>query len=93
MYTKGMDLKDLEKIHKALANRRRLAILRHLKRRPGMSVGDISEAISLSFKSTSKHIAALSSAGLVEREQINLTMHYRISSQLPPTAKVAIETL
>ncbi len=88
-----MDLKDLEKIHKALANRRRLAILKHLKRRPGATVGSLAEAISLSFKSTSKHMIILSAVGLVEREQVNLNMRYRLAGTLPPTAKAAIEIL
>ncbi len=88
-----MNLKDLEKIHKALANRRRLAILQYLKKRPGATVGNIAGFISLSFKSTSKHIGVLSAAGLVERDQVDLSMHYRLASQLPATAKTAIDSL
>jgi DNA-binding transcriptional ArsR family regulator len=88
-----MDLKDLEKIHKALANRRRLAILKHLKKRPSATVSALAEVISLSFKSTSKHMIILSAAGLVDREQVNLSMRYHIAAQLPPTAKAVIDTL
>ncbi len=49
--------RELEKQLKALANRRRLAILKYLKSKREASVGDIAEEINLSFKSTSKHLA------------------------------------
>ena len=69
-------MKETEKILKALANRRRLAIVKYLNKTKTASVGDISEEIKLSFKATSKHLGILHSADIVEREQIGLTMMY-----------------
>ena len=66
------NIHSLERPLKALANRRRLAILGYLKRRPEATVGEISGAIKLSFKSTSKHLAILAAADMVERDQRSL---------------------
>lgn len=71
-----MNEKELEKILKALANKRRIAILKYLKRVGKASVGEIAEAIKLSFKATSKHLMILSHTDIVEKEQISLTMFY-----------------
>lgn len=79
-------MKKLERILKALANRRRLAILKYLKDHKEASVGEIASAIKLSFKATSKHLAILAAVDLVEREQRSLQMFYRLSKNQPPAA-------
>ena len=73
------ELRRLEKILKALANKRRLVILRFLKKNKNASVGEIAEEIGISFKSTSKHLTVLSAVDVVEKEQKSLTMFYYIS--------------
>ena len=78
-----MNEQELEKILKALANKRRLLILKILKRKKKISVGNMAKEIKLSFKSTSKHLAILYSAGIVEKEQVSLSMHYSIIKKLP----------
>jgi len=65
---------------KALANRRRLAILRYLKKTREASVGDIAEEIKLSFKATSKHLGILYAAGILEKEQRSLTIFYSLAA-------------
>ena len=74
-----IEIKSLEKILKTLANKRRLAIICYLKRRPEAKVGDIANAIHLSFTSTSKHLIQLFNAGILDRDQKNLEMWYRLS--------------
>jgi DNA-binding transcriptional ArsR family regulator len=86
-------MKELEKPLKALANRRRLAILVYLKKNRHASVGEIAGAIKLSFRSTSKHLAVLSAADIVDREQKSLNMFYRISATVPPIVKRILEML
>lgn len=71
---------ELERKLKVLANRRRLAILGFLKTRREANVGDISEAIKLSFTSTSKHLTMLERIGFIEKEQRSLNVFYRIAS-------------
>ena len=83
---------------KALANRRRLAILSFLKKgseKKGgeASVGNIAEKIRLSFKATSKHLGVLSSAGILDREQKSLQMFYYLSTDLPAPARLIISLL
>ncbi len=78
---------------KALANRRRLAILRFLKTGKEASVGDIAEEIKLSFKATSKHLGVLSAAGIVDREQRSLQMFYRLSSDISLPARSIVSLL
>jgi DNA-binding transcriptional ArsR family regulator len=70
---------ELEKLLKALANRRRLAILIFLKHGGEASVGAVAQEIKLSFRSTSKHLGVLRAVGILEREQRNLQMFYTIS--------------
>lgn len=86
-------MKDLERTLKALANKRRLAILKYLKRNQSASVGDIAEEIDLSFRATSKHLGVLSAADIVEREQQSLLVFYRIASEQKPAAKYTISLL
>lgn len=86
-------MKDLEKILKALANRRRIAILKHLKRHKAGSVAEISGEIGLSFKATSKHLLLLFNAEILEREQKSLQMFYRIGNPLNPVVHAVINLL
>lgn len=80
------EVKGLEKVLKALANKRRLAILAYIKKNNEASVSDIAGSIPLSFKATSKHLAILVAADLLDREQRRLHMYYRISSTIPSPA-------
>ncbi|MFO0703712.1 MAG: metalloregulator ArsR/SmtB family transcription factor [Patescibacteria group bacterium] len=73
----------LEKILKALANKRRLAILKYLDKNGPSNVGEISKTIRLSMKATSKHIQLLSSAEILIKEQKSLYIYYDISPHLP----------
>ena len=74
---------ELERLLKALANRRRLSILKHLRARKEVNVSTIAEVIKLSFSSTSKHLRLLENAGFVEKEQRGLEMYYRIPDDAP----------
>ena len=74
---------EIERQLKALANRRRLAILGMLRKRKEANVTDIAEAIKLSFTSTSKHLIMLERAGFVEKEQRSLNMFYKVAKDVP----------
>ncbi|HLC99642.1 MAG TPA: metalloregulator ArsR/SmtB family transcription factor [Patescibacteria group bacterium] len=86
-------MKELEKQLKALANRRRLAILKLLKDRRRLAVGDIADLIKLSLKATSKHLGVLYAAGIVEKEQVNVSVLYRLSDSVPSGARHIIGLL
>jgi DNA-binding transcriptional ArsR family regulator len=71
----------IERILKALANKRRLAIAWYLKREKEATVGQIAREIKLSLKATSKHLNILHAADILEREQRGLQMFYRLPSK------------
>jgi len=72
--------RELEKIYKAVANRRRIAILRYLKS-GNATVGEVAKAIKLSVKSTSRHLQVLAGARLIAAEQRGLYMHYTLDQK------------
>lgn len=86
-------MKKLERILKALANRRRLAILKYLKENKEAPVAEIAHEIDLSFKATSKHLGVLSAVDIVEKEQRSLQMLYCLSPNQEPAAKYIISLL
>jgi DNA-binding transcriptional ArsR family regulator len=74
-----LNIKKLEKVFKAFANRRRLMIVRHLKICDEASVTMIAEEIGLSLKATSRHLVLLAGADVLEKEQRGLVVFYRLS--------------
>ena len=83
-------MKELERVLKALANKRRLAILKYLKTEGEASVGDIADEINLSLKSTSRHLGVLTVADILEKEQRSLSVFYSLSQNLASLAQVII---
>ena len=88
-----MKEKELEKILKSLANKRRLTILSLLKNQKEATVGFIAEKIKLSYKATSKHLGLLSSANILEKDQRSSQMFYKMSSNTPESARRIINLL
>ena len=86
-------MKELEKNLKALANRRRLAILKYLKENHEAPVGDIAAEINLSFKSTSRHLGVLAAADIVEKNQQSSQVFYRIASPSKSAARYIVSIL
>ena len=80
-------MKEIERVLKALANLRRLAIIKYLRKEKEATVGEIADKINLSFKATSKHLGILLSANIVEKEQRSLQMWYRLSVSAHPLSK------
>ncbi len=74
-------MKKIIKLLKAIANQRRLEILRyiHNHKKKEATVGEIAEVIKLSFKSTSRHLAVLRDADILDRDQRGLEAYYKLS--------------
>lgn len=83
-------MKEYERVLKALANRRRLAVLRYLRKEREARVTDIAAEINLSFKATSRHLNLLAAADVLDREQRSLDVFYRISKNLTPPVKAVL---
>ena len=86
-------MKEHERILKALANRRRLAIVALLKKRNEATVGDIAEHIKLSFTSTSKHLNILARADILDKRQQGLEVFYFLGQKIPTITQSAIARL
>ncbi len=74
-----MEINRAEKILKALANRRRIKIIKYLQKNKKATVTEIAGHLNLSFKATSKHLAVLKSADIVEAEQVSLSCFYNLN--------------
>ena len=95
VYTTGerQTERQIERELKALANRRRLAIIRYPASVKEANVSDIAGEIKLSFKSTSRHLAVLISADILEKEQRGLEVHHRLASRRSPIVRQMLELL
>lgn len=80
-------MKDLEKIYKALANRRRLEIIKLLKQKQEASVGEIADHLRLSFRSTSRHLAILRSSDIIDKDQRGTLVFYSMSNEYHSSVK------
>ena len=85
--------KELEWVYKALANHRRLLILKTLKHIKEGSVGDIAGEIKLSFNATSKHLSILAHAGILARDQRSLLAFYSLAPGMSSVARHAVSIL
>lgn len=83
----NMKEKEIERSLKALANRRRLSIVRYVKKENKSNVSNIASEIKLSFAATSRHLNLLAAADILDREQRGLEMLYSISLDLPEPAR------
>ena len=88
-----MKEKELERVLKALANRRRLAIINILQKGKEKNVGEIADNIKLSFRATSKHLSVLMNADILEKEQRSLQMFYSLNKNAPSVVKQLLRVL
>jgi len=84
---------NIEHLLKALANPRRLAILKMLSERKESSVTKIARRINLSVRSTSKHLLLLRRAEVLERRQISLVAWYRLAPGVHDIVRVVLKHL
>lgn len=88
-----MKEKEYERVLKAMANRRRLAIVALLKKRHEATVGDIADHIKLSFTSTSKHLNILARADILDKRQQGLEVYYFLGPSVPTIVQSVIARL
>ena len=74
-------MNELEKIYKALANRRRLTIIKFLKYKKEASVSEIASNLRLSFRSTSRHLAILRGSDILDKEQKGALAFYSLNQK------------
>lgn len=71
-------MKLLSRQLRALANERRLKILVFLAKHRELTVGGVAELLKASFRSTSRHLQTLKSAGIIEDEQRSKYVYYHL---------------
>lgn len=74
-----MEDKELMKILKALANEKRFAILKCLRKDKELSVGDLAEATGSPFRSVSRELSVLRRANLVRSKNHYSTRLYSVN--------------
>ncbi len=80
-------MKELEKIMKAFANKKRLEILQFLLSQERCSLGDIRKHIHASYRGTSKHLRRLYECDLIDREITQGEAYYFLSKTMPEAGK------
>lgn len=84
-------MKKLEDIFKCVACLRRLQILKLLSPDKEFNVGEISDQIGLSFRSTSKHLIKLEKSGFLQSQQDGFWKKYWLNPDPPETVKKVVE--
>ena len=87
------NLKNIEKIIKALADKNRLRMIYLLNRKRDLCVCEITDIIGLSQPTISSHLRLLENAGLVESSKDGLWVNYNINSQADLFSRRSIETI
>jgi len=75
------DLKNIEKIIKALADKNRLRIVYLLSEKKDICVCEITDIIGLSQPTISSHLRLLENAGLIESDKDGLWVNYNINTR------------
>ncbi|MBI2633553.1 MAG: helix-turn-helix transcriptional regulator [Parcubacteria group bacterium] len=88
-----MTSKELEKILKGLANKRRLAIIRLLAKNNSLCVSTVASSIKLSFKATSKHLLILKQLDIVENSQRGLEVYYSLAEIPPQPVSILLKSI
>ncbi len=88
-----MNEKELEKLHKALANRRRIAIVQFLKSGKDADLTALSAHLKLGYKSTSKHAGQLCAAGILDKDTRGGIVYFSISKTVPALAAHTLKLL
>lgn len=84
---------DLERLLKAVGNRKRLEILQELRKHRTLFSSDIAHAIGMSRAATSQHLRILRNAGIVEFTKRGLEVSYRISLDQEPPVQAVLRML
>ena len=87
------DLAETERTLKALANRRRLALVAILKKGSGIDVSGLANTIKMSVRATSRHLTMLEAAQILTHDQHGLHIFYSISTDVPDMARRVIDAL
>ncbi len=72
---------QLERIIKGFASHRRIEILELLKKKPELTLIDISESLNINFRTASDHIKKMATAGLVLKRSEGFNVRHRLTER------------
>lgn len=72
---------QLERIIRGVSNHRRIQILELLKKKPELSVADVSEILNINFKTASDHIRRLAIAGFVLKRSDGNSVRHKLTNR------------
>ena len=81
--------RHLERIVRGFSNHRRIEILQLLNTSPELSVIEISEALSINFKTIADHVRRLAIAGLVLKRNEGAAVRHAVS----PSGRLVLKFL
>ena len=87
------NLKNIEKIIKALADKNRLRIVCLLNEKQDLCVCEITDIIGLSQPTISSHLRLLENAGLIESDKDGLWVNYNINNRSGLFSRKLIEMI
>jgi len=87
------NIKNIEKIIKALADKNRLRMVYLLNEKQDLCVCEITDIIGLSQPTISSHLRLLENAGLVESDKDGLWVNYNINSRSGLFSRKLIEII
>lgn len=87
------NLRDLERLLKPLANKRRLFALSIIKERKEANVSEIATELRLSIQATSRHLLQLYRADIIQPEQRSLSVYYTLVKNQHPSIRALINSL
>ncbi len=76
-----LDIKEVEKIGKGLANHNRIKILLILDKEPGMTLFDIADEIKTNFRNVSEHSRKLVAGGLITKKYKGQAVEHRLTQR------------
>jgi len=79
MDRKAYKYRSLERVVKGFANHRRLQILNLLRRKPELSVFEISDELNANFKTIAVHVQRLATAGLVLKRSVGSSVRHKLT--------------
>ncbi len=87
------EILKLEKFLKTLANKRRLAVLKHLAKVKTATLSDLAEVAGISEKSMSKHLQFLDNVGLIEKTTSGVQVVCSLAHDHPEKYKDVLEAV
>ncbi|MCK4256949.1 winged helix-turn-helix transcriptional regulator [candidate division WOR-3 bacterium] len=87
------DVNELMRLFKAVANKRRLEILRLLSSKGEKNVSEVAECMDISIMSASRHLLQLERVGLLKNRQQSIWIYYSINDKPSPIAKNVLQLI